>query len=255
MSKDIKFIARSKQVQEYLLPPIPAAKYIPEWWIEAPAFIEKEGVSTSKSRAFPKGSPNPNHSFKKCTPMLDALQTGYILRTWTDVWVNNSDNPNFEKDVVWKVQREVPMTQFADRVGVFQKHGPSSEQVEKPVEMANGVWKYTPLLYVETPPGYSVLFTQPLGYRNLPFQAIPGVVDTDTPGIELVAPLWIQKDFTGVIERGTPILQVFPFKRDDWKMSYDYLEDGRYEQNEDVRFNLNIVNNYIKRQWQKKTYK
>lgn len=253
--QEIKFTARNKVAQEYMLPPIPAAKYVPDWWLEAPAFIEKEGISTSRQRTFPKGSSQPNHSFKKCTPMLDALQTGYILRLWTDVWVNDSPNSEFGKEVLWKVQRESPVSELAEDVGVFQKHGPSSEIVEKPIEMANGVWKYTPLLYIETPPGYSTMFTQPLGYRNLPFQAIPGVVDTDTPGIELVAPMWIQKDFTGVIERGTPILQVFPFKRDDWKMSYDYLEDGRYQINEDVRYNLNIVNNYIKRQWKKKSYK
>ena len=253
--KTIKFTARNKFAQEYLLPPVPASKYVPDWWLEAPAFIEEEGVPNSKKRIFSTGSHQPNHSFKKCTPMLDAMQTGYILKLWTDVWVNDSSNPKFEKEVVWKVRMESPMTKLSNEVGVFQKHGPTSEMVEKPVDMANGVWKYTPLLYIETPPGYSTLFVQPLGYRNLPFQAVPAVVDTDTPGIELVAPLWVRKDFTGVVERGTPILQAIPFKRDDWKMSYDYLEDGRNFIDEDVRFNLNIVNNYAKRQWKKKSFK
>jgi len=84
---------------------------------------------------------------------------------------------------------------------------------------------------------------------------VPGVLDSDTDGIEVLLPMWIKKDFTGVVERGTPMAQILPFKRDDWKMTFDHLEDGEFSTREDLVFNLNIVNNYAKRQWKKKSYK
>jgi hypothetical protein len=254
MTKKIKFIARDKACSELILPPIPASKYVPDWWVEAPSYTEYPGQSTTKKRSFIKGHPMPNHSFKKCTPMHDALNAGYLIPLWADVWINDATEGPYEKEILWKTSRDV-IGEVPPNMGVFQGHGPSSDEVEKPEDMAKGVYKYSSLLYIETPPGYSVLITQPFGYRNLPFQAIPAIVDADVKGIEVALPMWVRKDFTGVVERGTPVAQVIPFKRDDWNMDFSYLKDGEAQAQDELAFSLNIVNNYVKRQWSQKKFK
>ena len=248
MTKNITFTARSKAAAELLLSPLPATEYVPEWWKNKGAFISATG-QPEKKRYFVPPQKMVNHSWKKCTPMIDAITGGYILPLWADVMIQDTVLPASSKaprkELHWKV------TQF----NVFEPHGYDAETVESPDFTATGVHKYYTLLYIKTPPGYSVLITQPLGYRNSPFQVVPGVLDSDTDGIEVLLPMWIKKDFTGVVERGTPMAQILPFKRDDWKMTFDHLEDGEFSTREDLVFNLNIVNNYAKRQWKKKSYK
>ena len=253
MTHKIKFIARDRRARELLIPPIPAASYVPDWWIEAPQFEAIPGVSTETKRSF--FGKAANHSFKKCVPMHDALTTGYLVQLWADVWVNEGMNPEFEKEPSWKTYTADVMEGVPGDLAIFQPHGPSANAMARPEEMAKGVHKFQTLMYIETPPGYSVLVTQPLGYRNLPFQAIPAVIDSDTKGIELLFPMWIRKDFTGLVERGTPVAQVIPFKREDWKMEFDHLPDGEFEHRDDLAGGLHIVNNYAKRQWQRKSYK
>jgi hypothetical protein len=248
MTKNIKFIARNKAASELLLPPVPATEYLPDWWKNKGAFIGIKGEE-EKKRFFVAAQRMVNHSWKKCTPMTDALTNGYILPLWADVMVQDTVLVNGDrkprKELFWKV----------NQFNVFEPHGFDAETVESPDFTAKGVHKYYTLMYIETPPGYSVLITQPFGYRNNPFQVIPAVVDSDTKGMEVLLPMWIKKDFTGVVERGTPMAQITPFKRDDWKMEFSHLADGESTKQEDAVFNLNIVNNYAKRQWKKKSYK
>ena len=47
--------------------------------------------------------------------------------------------------------------------------------------------------------------------------ALPGIVDTDRSPQPINFPFFIKKNFVGTIEVGTPVVQLIPFKRDDWK--------------------------------------
>ena len=99
------------------------------------------------------------------------------------------------------------------------------------------------------------MFLPPLGHHNIPFRSIPAIVDTDRSKLEIVQPMWLKKDFTGVIEKGTPLVQVIPFKRDDWNSTFDYYEDGYYHNVvAEKNFRGTIVGNYIKNHWSKKRF-
>jgi hypothetical protein len=64
----------------------------------------------------------------------------------------------------------------------------------------------------------------------------------------------LENDFEGVIEKGTPIAQIIPFKRDSWNAEFDFLENGEYKKIEDKNFNSTIVGHYLKNAWSKKEF-
>jgi hypothetical protein len=80
------------------------------------------------------------------------------------------------------------------------------------------------------------------------------VVDTDKHPIVINFPFVINKDFSGIIPAGTPIIQAIPFKRDTWDSkvidedaSYSY-EFGNANQDAPLAW-------YKRKIWNKKTYR
>ena len=47
-----------------------------------------------------------------------------------------------------------------------------------------------------------------------------GVIDTDTLNTGSNAPFVLRKNFAGLIPKGTPMFQIFPFKRESWVAEY-----------------------------------
>jgi hypothetical protein len=63
-----------------------------------------------------------------------------------------------------------------------------------------------------------VLLTHPLNREDLPFHVTSGIIDSDVFFNAGNIPFFIKEDFEGVIPKGTPIAQLIPIKRYDWKM-------------------------------------
>ena len=106
---------------------------------------------------------------------------------------------------------------------------------------------------IKTPKGYSALFTHPLNRTDLPFITTSGIMDTDKWGIWGNQPFYLQKNWEGVIEAGTPIIQVIPFKRDEWKSVIDesLMDWANYE---DIRRTSKFRGYYKNNYWTKKKY-
>ncbi len=239
INKKITFIARDEHGWEVFPKPYPASKNIPDWFKNELPYHVSEENPTGKKLIVKNGISNA--SFKKCVPMLDAINSGYIIPLWADVQVRNIDN---KTEITWRTKKEV-----------FERHGPSSLRVEPPTGYTNFVFKYLNTWIPRTPKGYSVFVTAPIGHKNLPFYAIPAIIDSDTSSLEMVPPMWLKNDFEGIIEKGTPMIQVIPFKRDNWESNFNFYKDGEYEKIEDKNFNSTIVSHYIKNHWQRKLYK
>ena len=63
-------------------------------------------------------------------------------------------------------------------------------------------------------------------HRGVPFTIMPGIVDTDTFDHPVNFPFQMnEKGFEGVIKAGTPMVQVIPFKRDEWEMQIGSQEE------------------------------
>jgi hypothetical protein len=239
MSKIIKFVAKNEYFWEVAPKPFPASQSLPEWWRkETPYTITPDNPEGKKIIVENKTA---NATFKKCTPMLDALTSGYLIPTWADVQIRQDNG--FPR-ITWKVE-----------YNVFELHGESSTRVEPPTGYANIVFKFINPWIPKTPDGYSILITSPFGHKNLPFHAIPAVIDADKSTLEIVAPMWIKEGYEGILEKGTPLLQLTPFKRESWNSEFDFLKDGQYERILDKNFNGTILSHYIKNHWSKKNYK
>jgi len=89
---------------------------------------------------------------------------------------------------------------------------------------------------------------------NLPFITTTGIMDTDKWGIWGNQPFALQSGWEGVIPAGTPIIQVFPFKRDDWKHRIDDSLT-KWGNNENIRRTSKLQGYYKNNAWQKKSFK
>jgi hypothetical protein len=239
MTKKIEFVAMNKFDYDIQLKPYPASKNIPDWWRDELPYDVTEENPTGKKIIVDIGSSNA--TFKKCTPMLDAITSGYIVPLWADAQVRwTEEGPR----ITWRTKRNI-----------FQQHGDSSSRVQPPIGYSNYVFKYLNTWIPKTPKGYSVLVTSPFGHRNLPFQSIPAIIDSDRSTLDIVVPMWLKEGFEGIIEKGTPMFQVTPFKRENWESEFSYLEDGEFDKIQERNFNSTIVSHYIKNVWSKKGYK
>jgi hypothetical protein len=235
---EIRFVYLDKYFYDVCERPVPSSTYIPDWFKDLPPYL----YGDNKLSLTPESKFASNVSAKKCIPMLDAITTGYTITLWSDVIVEQPESG--QPQISWEVARPV-----------FATHGTSSELVGPPPGFDNVVFKYLTSFRIETPRGYSVMVRPPAGHYDLPFQVIPAIVDTDRSVIDSNFPLWVRSGFQGVVEKGTPIAQVIPFKRDNWKSSFSWIDEKDFIAQEDRGFNSTIKNNYIKNIWSKKTFK
>ena len=96
------------------------------------------------------------------------------------------------------------------------------------------VYKLLNPWHIQTPPGYSCLFLPPLNRENKYFSIIPGIVDTDEYQSIINFPIILKQvndepiDVT--IWKGTPYVQVIPFKREKWKAEIKKLSERNLKQ-------------------------
>lgn len=235
----IEFIAHNPHMWEAALKPIPASQTIPEWWRSMTPY-DKSSYNPDGTKLYVENL-SSNATFKKCTPMLDALTSGYVIPLWSDVQVRQEDGA---ARVTWLARKNV-----------FETHGPSSSHITPPPGYTRQVVKYLNPWIPRTPKGYSVIVTQPFGSNDSPFHAIPAIIDSDTSSLEILPPMWIKEGFEGIVEKGTPMVQVIPFKRESWESKFSFYKEGELEAIQDKGFNSTIVGHYIKNHWSKKTYK
>jgi hypothetical protein len=240
MSKNINFRARSKTDFEVQLKPYPAVKQLPEWFTKSSPHYGSENFPDDGKLYF--RNREANNTYKKCVPLLDSLSAGYIIPLWADVKVEQN---NGFPEIYWKT-----------KIDIFSLHGQSSKEIPAPTGYQQVVYKYHNCWIPQTPKGYSCLIISPLGYNDLIFKAVPAIVDTDSSTLQLIFPMWVKEGFEGIVEKGTPMVQIIPFKRDNWTSTFDYYEDNEYFNIiEEKNFNSTMVGHYLKNHHSKKKFK
>ncbi len=109
---------------------------------------------------------------------------------------------------------------------------------------------------VKTPKGYSAIFTHPINRFDLPFITTTGIMDTDKWGIWGNQPFSLKSGWEGVIPAGTPIIQIIPFKRENWKSEID--KTGlltKWANIENTKRQSKFRGYYKNNFWQKKSFK
>jgi hypothetical protein len=64
---------------------------------------------------------------------------------------------------------------------------------------------------IELPQGYGLLCTHPINRADLPFRSVTGLVHADNYSNFIHFPAqWVDRDFAGILPRGTPVAQCLP---------------------------------------------
>jgi hypothetical protein len=184
--------------------PVPAARAMPDYF----------------RKIKPQSGYHPSSgTVKRCVPFLDALSAGFVIPLWCDVFVFASNGsfsidfpPNFP-------QQETLGSHAAEQIpGHPLAHSP----------YGNTPLKWTNPWVVETELGVSCLFTSPLNHLEQRFKLLDGVVDTDTYYNNVNLPfLWTGGDGEFFIPRGTPLVQVIPFRREAHHLEVAPIDEGK----------------------------
>jgi len=170
--------------------PVPARQALPGWFRELP------GTDRSVVSATDNGL-----TVKRCMPFLDAMTTGWIVPLAATVRLEVRDGGT-SVTAGWELDKEMVSPH-----GVFQVAGNPWEP--RPPMKFHNFWTIT------TPPGWSCLFVAPVNRPDDLVDVLGGVVDTDTYRSPINFPfVATAPDGVHVLERGRPLVQVVPFRRD-----------------------------------------
>jgi hypothetical protein len=187
--------------------PIPASKDIPEWYKKMESYVYKP------SNGFER---KDSSTIKRCMPVFDSISAGYLLLLHTDLTITkNKDGVNY--DFKWA-------NDYNQTISFHPKHQIENYRGLNPKVDApklRNPWA------IKTSKGYSSLFIPPMHRPASGIRILEGLVDTDTYTNSVQLPFMLDEGFEGDIPAGTPIAQVIPFKRDNFKMRIgDQKEQG-----------------------------
>jgi hypothetical protein len=191
---------------EGVLPrPYPAMLGLPDWFKAMPrrAFNPSVGMETE--------------TVKKCPCFIDAMAYGFLIPSAVDLEVHDGEfSWNFEVP-------EGFASGFSHSPIDF--HDPSQIAGTPFFDDDRFIIKFNCFWTIESPPGYSLLFTHPANRTDLPFTTLTGLIDCDTfHDSPLNFPArWHDPNFNGVLPKGTPVAQCVPVKRESWAGQFETL--------------------------------
>jgi len=235
MSNLITFSSSDIEAIE-IFPPVPAGKVIPDWYKNTP--VEVPEISEYTKPHTP--------TVKRCIPVLDYLTSGYIIRATYEVQIKKFvDEDKFNSFDYRCRNTDIHIGKHPWHQAHFEINGEKSHYLK-----VNQPWK------IKTPPGYSCLFYDPYYEMRSTFSLFPGIVDTDFHD-EPVGLVGMVKESEFTIKPGDPLVVVFPFKREDWKMNVVPSTQEKEWADSSFKYRLNTCWSgiYQKLFHQKKSYK
>jgi len=205
--------------------PQPAKAVLPDWFRRIPA-IDKTRLTATDNAL----------TVKRCMPFFDALATGWILPLCATVRLEIKEGGKVV-DAGWEFDRTM--------VSNHSTHQVAGNPFEpRPPMKFHNHWT------IRTPPGWSCLFVSPLNRPNAIVEVLAGVVDTDTYASLVNFPfIATGEDGLHTLEKGTPLVQVIPFRRADAHVKADI----RAETPEDAATRTRIFRNTLSQEgWYRK---
>jgi hypothetical protein len=196
--------------------PVLAKNVIPEWYKNSElTFVNPKDINKKK-----------HNGLKTCVPFLDALITGFLLTTWTDIYVKILDDGKV--DIDWGSDATNPP--------ISERPKELGRSIPRPAGHLPNHLAWAPKWGFKSPKGWSSLITHPLNRNDLPFTTTSGIMDTDTYYASGNIPFYLKEGFEGLIPKGTPFAQIIPIKRASWMGVYDpSLVDSIHEQGTKAR--------------------
>lgn len=204
-----------------------AAKTLPNWYKDHPRYNEEK-----------------DPTWRNCVPFFDVMTSGYMLLTPCDIAFGHDGtrptvkvlNSNFENFVELRAE----LSNFQTPLGCYSNH-----------------FAWLPRWGVSLQDGYSALYTNPFNRFELPFIGASGIIDNDKMNTPGRMPFFVKEGWTGVLPKGTPFVQILPFKREDWTLVNVEANEVQVRRNlkRSVRFRSVKSDYYRDHSWSRKKYK
>ena len=170
--------------------PKPAKGAMPDWFKRL-APVQREALSPDNSAL----------TVKRCMPFLDALTMGWVIPLAATVRFEVSEGGT-KIDCGWDFDKTMVSPHATAQIA-------GHPRLPMPPMKFHNHWT------IITPPGWSCLFVPPLNRPHPMFEIASGVVDTDSYRAHIHFPFFANPaDGVYVVEKGTPVAQVIPFRRD-----------------------------------------
>ena len=187
---EIEFLCRPED-KGVIAEPVPAKSVLPAWFRQLPGIDQSQLSAT-----------NNGLTVKRCLPFVDAMSAGWIIPLAAAVQLEISEGGQ-TVTAGWEFDREMVSNHAA-----FQIAG-SPHEPHPPMKFHN-YWT------IRTPKGWSCLFLPPINRPNGVIEVLSGLVDTDSYRTPVNFPfVAIAPDGVYTLKKGTPLVQVIPFRRSD----------------------------------------
>lgn len=208
------------ELKGLLPPPVPANQGVPDWLKAMPA----TSFSTINLR--------DDETVKRCPPFIDAMTNGFLLPLLCDLRVENGE-------MTW--DNDIPPGGLLDfprsPIGF---HDPGQVTGTPLFDADRLLIKFLNLWTIEAPEGYAVFFTHPVNRFDLPFTTLSGLVDCDRYKDNWIhfPAHWHDRNFAGVLPKGTPVAQCFAVERKSWVAETSCFTEDEARQVHELRNEL-----------------
>lgn len=235
---NIYFISAFPRMVETFPEPEPSSKNTPQWFRNMPSYAGNDPTPENGVQKI---------TVKKCPAILDVISSGYVLKCPYDLYIDTTEG-NLKFDIPAQYASIKTTTLMGSHNREQFSLMPMDDSYVKDLLRLHLVWM------VKTDPGYSTSFMS-IPYSDSPVVAIPGIVDSDKFYVDGLFSFYVKKNYKGFIKKGTPLVQVVPFKRINYKSNIvkDQKElDKVNKQRSLIRSVFNSA--YRKLHWSKKIY-
>ena len=183
--------------------------------------IPKEILDLPDAKEKYKVNEEPILNIKTCAPAIDYMSAGYIILNSYAIELTAFTH-QFKENINIKTARTV--IDSKDESNIFARKSlavfhENACPVINDTKKQRVYFKFKTSWGIKTPPGYSCLILKPQYLGENRFEILSAIVDTDTYHLPIPVTGYLNVKETVRVEPGAPLLQIIPFKRDEWAMS------------------------------------
>jgi len=236
---DVTFKCHPK-LEPFLPKPVASKLMLPDWLKGMPMLADDPVLEESMQ------------TVKQCPPVFDAMTSGFMVLLPCDVHFSKG---KFKWD--WP---EFPVDDYDVRTmpgsSPITHHHPTQVVGSPFFTEGRLLIKFLNFWTIQVPDGHSLLFTHPFNRADLPFVTLTGLVDSDRYYQHFVhfPAAWVDDEFDGILEKGTPVAQVIPIKRDALQMNlaFDVMNEDEFHLVSDTFADLREQNKHYRRTFRTK---
>jgi hypothetical protein len=242
-SAKISFISTMPKNVDLFPEPVPAFKEIPSWFKKILPFYENNDTPVDGVQRL---------TVKRCVAFLDMLSSGYIIKAPFDIYIDTTNGQKIFQ--IPKAMESFAKTGIKPMISAHDIKQVEGYPIDKD-QYIEHIFRINPIWVAKGSNGVSAIFMQPQHHEVSPLYAVAAVIDIDGYPSDGLLSFLVKKDFRGYVQKGTPLVQVIPFMRQDFvsEIIKDQKESDKVK--EIVNKVRTVFNSgYRRLMWKKKSY-